>query len=99
VQFFPSTGDIPFLDRSYLVMGLCMDQFDAVFRTIFEDPQLDTHDLSRKNFPDWDSLAQVKIVLAIEEQFRVKISIDEAASVSSAAEFRQLVEKKRGTAV
>lgn len=74
-----------------VLSGSTMDKLETVFQDVFEDPELQTSGLTRKNFPDWDSLAQVKIVLGIEEQFQIKLSIDEVATVSSVDEFRRLI--------
>jgi acyl carrier protein len=39
----------------------------------------------------WDSLAQVKLVIAIEEEFGVKFTIDQVANTNSVKEFRDLI--------
>jgi acyl carrier protein len=71
-----------------------VDKLDTIFRDVFEDPTLETKGLTRQNFPDWDSLAHVKLVLGIEETLNVKLSFDEVARVSSIEEFRRLIADK-----
>ena len=71
-----------------------MDKLASIFREVFEDPDLDISDLNRKNFPDWDSFAQVKIVLGIEEEFGIKLSMDDVAVITSVEEFRRLISEK-----
>jgi acyl carrier protein len=53
-----------------------------IFREIFDDNQLDISDeLSPRNLPAWDSLAQVKLLLALEEEFGVQFTTAEAAEL------------------
>jgi acyl carrier protein len=68
-----------------------MDKLAAVFRDVFDLPELEIDGLTRTNFPEWDSLAQVKLVIEIEEEFGVKFTIDQVANTRSVAEFRRLL--------
>jgi acyl carrier protein len=65
-----------------------MDRLTNVFREVFDSPELEIDNLSRANFPAWDSLAQVKLVIGIEEEFDVKFTIDQVSKISSAKEFQ-----------
>jgi acyl carrier protein len=65
-----------------------MDRLTSVFRDVFDSPELEIDDLSRANFPAWDSLAQVKLVIGIEEEFDVKFTIDQVAKINSVKEFQ-----------
>jgi acyl carrier protein len=71
-----------------------MDRLAAVFRDVFDMPALEIGGLTRSNFAEWDSLAQVKLVIGIEEEFDVKFTIDQVANISSAEEFRKLLAEK-----
>ena len=74
-----------------------MDVFyrlQKIFREIFDDSGLQlTDDLSMKNFPAWDSVATVQIVLATEAEFGVRFTTDEVAKVRSVAELLRLLGK------
>ncbi len=74
-----------------------MEVMDArltnIFRDVFDDPKLDLHDdLARGDWPAWDSLAHVKLVLAIEEEFGIKLSFDQVAKVRTVSDFKQLID-------
>ena len=71
-----------------------MDRLTAVFRDVFEDPNLNIDGLTRSNYPEWDSLAQVKLIISIEEEFNIKLTIDQVANVSSVDQLRSLLAEK-----
>lgn len=68
-----------------------MDRLTAVFRDVFDNPALEIDGLSRATYPEWDSLAQVKLIIGIEEEFDVKFTIDQVANLGSVDEIRQLL--------
>jgi acyl carrier protein len=71
-----------------------MDKLTEVFRDVFDQPQLNIEELSRSNFAAWDSLAHVKLIIAIEEEFNMKFRTDQVANMASAAELRALLSGK-----
>ncbi len=57
-----------------------------VFRDVFDDDSLVvTNEVSQQSFPSWDSFHQVKLAIAIEEEFGVKLSTDEVVTATSVA--------------
>lgn len=63
-----------------------------VFRDVFDDPNLELRDdLTRGEWAAWDSLAHVKLILALEEEFDVKFSFDQVANVKSVAELKRII--------
>ena len=67
-----------------------LDRLKRVFRENFEDPELVVDDtLSRSTLDRWDSFEQVKLVLAVEEEFGVKFTMEEVTSLAAVAEFRR----------
>lgn len=65
-----------------------------IFREIFDDDEiLITNDTNRNDIEDWDSVAHVKLVLAIEEEFVIKLTTDEVASIKSVGEFVKVIER------
>ncbi len=75
---------------------LTFDQrLQNVFQEVFEDDNLEvTDDLSSKTFETWDSFAQVKLIVGLEEEFDVKFTTDEVATLSSAAQLKQALHAK-----
>jgi acyl carrier protein len=68
-----------------------MDKLTAVFRDVFDRPDLEIDGLTRENFSEWDSFAHVKLIIALEEEFDVKFTIDKVANTNSVEELRKLL--------
>jgi acyl carrier protein len=61
---------------------------EGVFRDVFEEPDmLLTSETSREQLPEWDSVAQVKLILALEETFGVEFSTEEVAAIHTVGGF------------
>jgi acyl carrier protein len=68
-----------------------MDKLTLIFCDVFDRTDLNLDGLSRENCPEWDSLAQVKIIIGIEEEFGVKFTMDQVVDARSVAELKQLL--------
>jgi acyl carrier protein len=67
-------------------------ELNRIFRDIFDDPALTiTPATSAADIAGWDSVAQVKLVLAIEEEFGVEFNIDEVAAFRTVADFEHVI--------
>lgn len=65
-----------------------IDSIQIIFREIFDDPKLMVLPTTSPNdIPDWDSVAQVKIVLAIEEAFGARFTTSEVAEFQTVGDF------------
>lgn len=65
-------------------------QLESIFRDVFDDDTLVLRDdMSAASFPDWDSFHQVKLVIAIEEEFGKKMSTEEAVTLNSVPLIKQ----------
>jgi acyl carrier protein len=68
----------------------------SIFREVFDDesltitPQTSTNDIS-----GWDSVAQVKIVLTVEEQFGIQFSENEVSTLKTVGGFIDALEKRK----
>ena len=70
-----------------------------IFREVFDDDSLVvTPETGGKDIDGWDSVAQVKLVLAIEEQFGFQFSEDEVSSIRSVGGFVEAVERRKNRA-
>jgi acyl carrier protein len=59
-------------------------RLQTIFRDIFDDPTLKIDpNFSVGTFPDWDSVATVQIVLAVESEFDLRLATDEVAKIQS----------------
>jgi len=57
-------------------------EVQRIFRDQFEDPALlISEETSPETLPEWDSVAQIQIILALEETFGFRFSTEEVARV------------------
>ena len=54
------------------------EKLNNIFRNIFDDERIDVNEsLSALDIDDWDSLANISIVVAVEKDFGVKFSMSD----------------------
>ena len=69
-----------------------------IFRTILEKPGLELVDtLTAPQVPGWDSFNHVNLVMEVEEQFGVRFSTEEIASLANVGEFKKLIASKHAS--
>lgn len=68
-----------------------MNKLEAVFRDVFDKPDLKIDGLTRSNFSEWDNLVHVKRIIAIEEEFNFKFTIDQVSNLRSVEELKRLL--------
>ncbi len=69
---------------------------ERIFREVLEDRRLTiTAQTSPADTPAWDSFAQVKLVIALEEEFGITFDVDELAEIGTAGDFETAL-KRRG---
>ena len=67
-------------------------RLQTLFREVFDDDDLMiSDDTSQSNLEGWDSFHQVKLMISIEEEFGVKLSIEEAISLNSVGKLKELL--------
>lgn len=73
-----------------------IEQFEPIFRDVLDQPKLTlTAQSNASNVDDWDSLAHISIVSAIEKQFKVKFTLAELQSLKNVGEMAELIRKKK----
>jgi acyl carrier protein len=74
---------------------LVQQRLQQIFREVFEDDRLMlVPTLSAATLPRWDSLAHMKIIMACEEEFGVKFTIEETVESNSAARILDVLAAK-----
>jgi acyl carrier protein len=72
-----------------------LQKLQVIFREYFDDPALVIDaKTSPATLPEWDSVAQVHIVLAIEEAFDLRFTMDEVAGVHCVADLLAILEAR-----
>ena len=69
-----------------------------VFREVFDDEALSVDDeTSARDVPEWDSLAQAKLIIALEHEFKVSFTTAEIGSWSNVGDLKRALRSKLGT--
>ena len=70
------------------VMNLCTE----IFRTVFSEPQLSIMaTTSASDIAEWDSLAQITLLMSMEQTFEIKFSLDEVEDLQNVGEIVELI--------
>lgn len=71
------------------------DQLQEIFRQVFDDPEMVvTPSLTAADVEDWDSLAQINLVVAAEQRFGVTFLLSELSELKNVGEFEALIGRK-----
>jgi len=69
-----------------------------IFHSVFDDDSIViTPQLTADDVDGWDSLAHVRLVLAVEKKFGVKFSAAEVGRLKNVGEFATLIQAKSTT--
>ncbi len=73
-------------------------RLEPIFREIL-DPGLALHnDLTLAQVPEWDSLSNISLIVAIEAEFGIEIPADELAAFKNVGDLARIIAKQLGTA-
>ena len=74
-----------------------MPRLSAVFREVFDDDALALTATTRaKDIEAWDSLLHITLVLAVEREFKIRISAKEAGTLANVGELLALISARGG---
>jgi acyl carrier protein len=66
-----------------------------IFQEVFDDDDLEiTDETFAKSLANWDSFAQVKLVVGLEEEFDIKFTTEEVATLSSVGDLKRAIRAK-----
>jgi acyl carrier protein len=73
------------------------DELQAVFREVFDDPELVLKpEMTARDIYGWDSLSNMTLMMAIELKFRLKIMPEEQALFRNVGDMAQHIEQRKG---
>ena len=76
--------------------SLILPAVQEIFRDVFDDASLViTAETNSTNVQDWDSLAHLSLVTAIERHFKVRFALGELQGIKDVGEMLTLIEKKK----
>ncbi len=72
-------------------------QLNSIFQEVFDDPTLAVNaETCSNDLLEWDSVAQVKLVLAIEDAFSVRLTSDDLTNIRTVGDFIAAIEQQKG---
>jgi len=72
-----------------------LPEIQEIFRDIFDDPSLViTRDSSASTVEDWDSLAHVNLVTAIEKRYKIRFALGELQELKNVGDMIDLIQEK-----
>ena len=75
-----------------------INRLNLIFQEVFDNPALVIRpETSPSDIADWDSVAQLKLVLAIQEAFGTQFATDEVDSLICVGDFIAALARRRGT--
>ena len=70
-------------------------QLQEVMRDVFSDASIEIFDeMTAKDVDGWDSIAHISLVVAVEEQFKIRLSTAEVANLKDVGSLIKLIETK-----
>jgi acyl carrier protein len=69
----------------------------AIFRDVFDDDSLILReDMTADKVENWDSLTHVDLIVAIEKEFKIRLTTSEISGLKSVGQLTALVSRKAG---
>jgi len=69
-----------------------LNSCSEIFQTIFLDPKLlVSATTSASDIADWDSLAQIRLLMTMEQKFEIQFSLDEVEDLQNLGEIIELI--------
>lgn len=66
----------------------------GIFRNVFDDEDIELkNETNAEDIEDWDSLAQLTLLAAIEKRFSIKFKLKDVTSLQNVGEMIDLIEK------
>jgi acyl carrier protein len=76
-------------------MDSLLPQVQEIFRDVFDQPDLIvTRESNASTIDDWDSLAHINLVTAIEKTFKIKFALGELQELKNVGDLLDLAQAK-----
>lgn len=74
-----------------------LKKLQEIFRDVFDEKDLEiTAETTAKDIEEWDSFAQISLIVDIEKEFSVKFNLEEVSELKNVGDMLELIKKKRG---
>ena len=74
---------------------IVVSKLNAIFQDIFDDPSLEINDkMTAADVDGWDSLTHINLIVAVEKEFKIRLTTAEVRGLNNVGDFISLIEKK-----
>ena len=74
-----------------------LEKLEIIFRDVFDDENIIlTNETTANDIEDWDSLAQINLVVAIKKEFKINFDLEEVSKYKNVGDMVNAIEKKLG---
>lgn len=71
------------------------DRLTKVFREVFDDDEIVARpDLTASDVEEWDSLKHVRLILSVENAFKICFSASEVSNLKNVADLAKVIQSK-----
>lgn len=71
------------------------EEVKEIFKDVFDDEEMEiTLEMTARDYEDWDSLAQIQLIVAAERKFNIKFTTEEIKNLKNVGDFIERIEKK-----
>ncbi len=71
------------------------EELRDIFKTVFDDEKLEiASEMTARDYEDWDSLAQIRLIVETERRFGIKFTTQEMNGLQNVGDFTKLIEGK-----
>lgn len=66
-----------------------------IFQEVFDDDSIQPHpEMTAAEVSAWDSLSNIRLVVAVEEEFKIQFTTGEVAGLKNVGEFVDVIQKR-----
>ena len=74
-----------------------LEKLDEIFQDEFDDESIHvTEETTADDIEDWDSLAHISLIMAIETRFRMKFTMGEVTGMKNVGEMAEIILSRIG---
>lgn len=66
---------------------------DVVIKQLKIDPSAYSEDLGAGDIPEWDSLAHMNLIMAVEREFKVTFDVADAVDLETVGDFQDALKR------
>jgi len=71
-----------------------IERLQKIFDDLFLDPVKLTPELTAADVPEWDSLMQISLLVAVEKTFGIQFRVGEVEAAGNVGEFADLIARR-----